>query len=103
MTSLTPREDDFSLDIQRTIESNLEEAYLKVAQAAPALVDRWIYLALSEKVKPYAQETAIKNSLAFVQEGYVARRNKEELEKIQDTLDLLDGKAPAIINVESDG
>ena len=86
--------------IQTAIESNLGESHSKFADAAPKLAKRLIELGLSKDVRAYAQITAISECFKILQQGIVDKQNKEELAKIREALDALEGgKAPEVIDV----
>ena len=90
--------------IQTAIESNLGESHSKLGDAAPKLADRLIELALSKDVRAYAQITAISECFKIMQQGITDRQNREEMAKIREALDALEGgKAPEVIDVESNG
>ena len=77
--------------IDQAISLNLSESHSKLADASPKLADRLIHLALDPKVRAYAQ-------------GITDRQNREEMVKIREALDSLEGgKPPNVIDVESDG
>ncbi len=86
--------------IQEAINTNLSTSHSKFADAAPKLAERLIHLALDEKVKAYAQITAISECFKILQQGITDRENREELKKIREALDALEGgKAPEVIDV----
>ena len=59
---------------------------------------------LSKDVRAYAQITAISECFKILQQGIVDNKNKEELAKIREALDALEGgKTPEVIDVESNG
>ncbi len=90
--------------IQTAIESNLGESHSKFADAAPKLAERLIKLGLSKDVRAYAQITVISECFKSLQQGIVDKQNREEMAKIREVLDQLEGgKPPNVIDVESDG
>ena len=94
---------DASSYIAEAIESNLGEAHSKFAENAPALADRLIELGLSDKVKAYAQITAISECFKILQQGIVDKQNREELNKIREALEALEGgRSPDVIDIESE-
>ena len=55
-------------------------------------------------MRAYAQITAISECFKILQQGIVDKQNKEELAKIREALDQLEGnRAPDVIDVESNG
>ena len=90
--------------IQTAIESNLGESHSKFADAAPKLAERLIELGLSKDVRAYAQITAISECFKIMQQGIVDKQNQEEMARIREALDQLEGnRAPDVIDVESNG
>jgi len=88
--------------IQEAINTNLSTSHSKFADAAPKLAERLIHLALDEKVKAYAQITAISECFKILQQGITDKENREELKKIREALDALEGgRPPDCIDVES--
>ena len=60
-------------------------------------------MGLSKDVRAYAQITAISECFKILQQGIVDKQNKEELAKIREALDQLEGnRIPEVIDVESD-
>ena len=89
--------------IQEAIDLNISVAHSKLAEAAPALVDRLIHLGLSEDVKPYAQVPAINSALDHLSRGVTEKQNRELLIKLRTSVESLEGgKHPDVINVESE-
>ena len=56
-------------------------------------------------MRAYAQITAISECFKILQQGIVDKQNKEELAKIREALDALEGgkATEVIVDVESDG
>ena len=89
--------------IQEAINTNLSQSHSKFADAAPKLADRLIHLALDPKVRAYAQITAISECFKILQQGITDRENREELAKIREAIEKLEGgKPPEVIDIESD-
>ena len=87
--------------IQTAIESNLGESHSKFADAAPKLAERLIEQGLSEDVRAYAQITSISECFKIFQQGIVDKQNREELAKIKEALDQLEGnRAPDVIDAD---
>ena len=90
--------------IDQAISLNLSESHSKLADASPKLAERLIHLALDPKVRAYAQISAIAECFKIMQQGITDRQNREEMAKIREALDALEGgKAPEVIDVESNG
>ncbi len=61
-------------------------------------------MALDPKVRAYAKISAIAECFKIMQQGITDRQNREEMVKIREALDALEGgKAPEVIDVESNG
>ena len=79
----------------------MSEAHSLFSDAAPKLAARLISLGLDERVKPYAQIQAIAESFRILQQGVVDRENKEQLRKIREALEALEGGPTEIIDVSN--
>tara|TARA_E500000331_G_scaffold226609_1_gene216937 strand:+ start:514 stop:972 length:459 start_codon:yes stop_codon:yes gene_type:complete len=90
--------------IQEAINMNLSESHQKFSDSAPALAQELIDIALDKKTRAYAKVTAIDTAFKILQQGITDRENRKEMAKIREALDALEGgKAPEVIDVESDG
>jgi hypothetical protein len=90
--------------IQEAINLNLSESHQTFSNAAPALAQELIDIALDKKTRSYAKVSAIDTAFKILQQGITDRQNKEEMQKIRQALDALEGnRAPDVIDVESDG
>ena len=88
--------------IQTAVDLNVKEAHSKFADAAPRLADRLIHLALDPNVRAYAQITVISECFKIHHQAVIDKENREELKKIRQALDQLEGgRPPDVIDVES--
>ena len=85
--------------LTEAIKENMSEAHSLFSDAAPKLAARLISLGLDERVKPYAQIQAIAESFRILQQGVVDRENKEQLRKIREALEALEGGPTEVIDV----
>ena len=69
----------------------LAKATSQIAEAAPMLANRLIELSLSKDVKPYAQIQAITASFNILQQNIINKENREQIKRIRDSLDALEG------------
>ena len=61
-------------------------------------------IALDKKTRAYAKVTAIDTAFKILQQGITDKENRNEMAKIRQALDALEGgKPPNVIDVESDG
>ena len=90
--------------IQEAINLNLSESHQKFSDSAPALAQELIDIALDKKTRAYAKVTAIDTAFKILQAGIVDRENRQEMLKIRQALDELEGnRAPDVIDIGSDG
>ena len=85
--------------INHAINSSLEESLGSLAQATPALANKLITLALDPKIKGYTAVSAISEAFKILQNGIIDRQNKEELKKIREQLERLEGNPSSFIDV----
>ena len=63
-----------------------------------------IDIALDKKTRSYAKVSAIDTAFKILQQGITDKENRNEMAKIRQALDALEGgKPPNVIDVESDG
>mgnify|MGYP003155539609 FL=1 len=90
--------------IEEAIKMNLSESHQKFSDAAPALAQELVDIALDKGTRSYAKVQAIDTAFKILQQGIVDRENRKELAKIREALDSLEGnRAPDVIDVESNG
>ena len=90
--------------IQEAINLNLSESHQKFSDAAPALAQELVDIALDKGTRSYAKVQAIDTAFKILQQGITDRENRKELAKIREALDSLEGnRAPDVIDVESNG
>ena len=77
----------------------MEESLGSLAQATPALANKLITLALDPKIKGYTAVSAISEAFKILQNGIIDRQNKEELKKIREQLERLEGNPSSFIDV----
>ena len=98
------RHPDADAYIQEAINLNLSESHTKFADSAPALAQELIDIALDKKTRSYAKVSAIDTAFKILQAGIVDRENRQEMLKIRQALDELEGnRAPDVIDIGSDG
>ena len=85
--------------VNESINSSLEESLGSLAQATPALANKLITLALDPKIKGYTAVSAISEAFKILQNGIIDRQNKEELKKIREQLERLEGNPSSFIDV----
>ena len=96
-----PQADEY---IEQAIKMNLSESHQKFSDAAPALAQELVDIALDKKTRAYAKVTAIDTAFKILQQGITDKENRKELAKIREALDSLEGnRAPDVIDVESNG
>ena len=79
---------------------NLSESHQKFSDSAPALAQELIDIALDKKTRAYAKVTAIDTASKILQQGITDRQNKEEMAKIREALEQLEGKrTPDVIDI----
>ena len=71
----------------------LAKATSTIADAAPLLANRLIELSLSKDVKPYAQIQAITASFNILQQNIINKENRDQIKRIRDSLDALEGNS----------
>ena len=74
---------------------NIQSARAQMALWAARLVE----LGLSSEVKPYAQIQAILGAFSVIDKGVTDRENAEQLAKVRETLERLEGGPPNVIDV----
>tara|TARA_E500000331_G_C17208650_1_gene692581 strand:- start:523 stop:981 length:459 start_codon:yes stop_codon:yes gene_type:complete len=98
------RHPDADRFIEEAIKFNLAESHSKFADSAPALAQELIDIALDKKTRSYAKVSAIDTAFKILQQGITDKENRNEMAKIRQALDALEGgKPPNVIDVESDG
>ena len=85
--------------VNESINSSLEESLGSLAQATPALANKLITLALDPKIKGYTAVSAISEAFKILQNGIIDRQNKEELKKIREQLERLEGNPSCFVDV----
>ena len=94
-----PEADEY---IQEAINLNLSESHQKFSDAAPALAQELVDIALDKGTRSYAKVQAIDTAFKILQQGITDRENRKELSKIREALDLLEGgKAPEVIDISN--
>ena len=89
--------------IDTAIELNVGAAHAKFSEHAEQLAEELIGVALDPKTRSYAKVQAIDTAFKIIQNGINEKQNREELRKIREALDQLEGgKPPEVIDVESD-
>ena len=77
--------------LNEAIEQNISEAHNLLAENAPKIAHRLIELSLREDIRPYAQVSAISECFRVLQNGVINKENREEIRKIRDSLEALEG------------
>ena len=85
--------------INHAINSSLEESLGSLTQATPALAQRLIDLALDPKVRGYTAVSAISEAFKILQSGVVDRENKNELRKLREAMERLEGGTVEVIDI----
>ena len=85
--------------INHAINSSLEESLGQLAQATPALANRFIKIALDEKTRGYTCVSAIQTAFSILQSGVIDRENKSEIKKIRRALEQLEGEPSGVIDI----
>ena len=85
--------------IKQAIHSNIEESHGVITEALPMLAARLVELGLSSEVKPYAQIQAILGAFSVIDKGVTDRENAEQLAKVRETLERLEGGPPNVIDI----
>jgi len=63
-----------------------------LAENAPKIAQRLIELSLRTDIRPYAQVSAISECFRVLQNGVINKENREEIRKIRDSLEVLEGR-----------
>ena len=82
--------------LERRIRENLEQANAKLVDAAPAVADRLLHIALSPEVKPYAAVNACEAVFKIIQSGVIEAEQRIQLQKIRQQLAELESGGPVI-------
>ena len=77
--------------LNEAIEQNISEAHNLLAENAPKIAQRLIELSLRDDIRPYAQVSAISECFRVLQNGVINKENREEIRKIRDSLEILEG------------
>ena len=67
--------------------------------ASPALAERLVSIGLDPKVKGYTAVSAIQTAFSILQSGVVDRENKQELKKLRELMERMEGEPSGIIDI----
>ena len=85
--------------IQFAMNMSLESSYSYIAKASPALAERLVSIGLDPKVKGYTAVSAIQTAFSILQSGVVDRENKQELKKLRELMERMEGEPSGIIDI----
>ncbi len=82
--------------LEKRIRENLDQANAKLVDAAPAVAERLLEIALDPDVKPYAAVGACEAVFRVIQTGLIEAEQRQQLQQIRKQLSDLESAGPVI-------
>jgi hypothetical protein len=82
--------------LERRIRENIEQAQARLVDAAPAVANRLLEIALDPSVKPYAAVGACEAVFKIIQQGLIETEQRQQLQEIRQQLAALEATGPVV-------